>query len=219
VGHRRRAWVSGARQGAPVAVGLTVAGVAFGALAASLGWGWLAPTVMSLVVFSTSAQLAATSVLAAGGGPLAAVVAGGLANSRFVVLGAVAAPSLRGGRLRRAVEGQTVVDAGLVIARRADGTLDRQVLFGFFSAMVPAWVGGTLAGAVSADHLGDLGRFGFDAIMPAFFLFLLVNELRDPRSVGVAVVAAAIALTTAPWAPVGVPVLLACAASFIGWRR
>ncbi|MGL5816339.1 MAG: AzlC family ABC transporter permease [Phycicoccus sp.] len=167
----------------------------------------------------TSAQLAAVSVLAGGGGIVAAVVAGGLANSRFLVLGAAAAPSLRGGRWRRAVEGQTVVDAGVVVARRPDGTLDRHVLFGFFATMVPAWVGGTFVGAVGADHLGSLDHLGLDAVVPTFFVFLLGRELRERRSAGVAVVAAAIALAAAPWTPAGVPVLLACAASVIRWRR
>ena len=64
--------------------------------------GTVAPIVMSAIVFAGSSQFAATAVLAAGGGPLAAVAAGILLNARYVPMGVALAPSLEGGALRRA---------------------------------------------------------------------------------------------------------------------
>ncbi|MGL4174710.1 MAG: AzlC family ABC transporter permease [Dermatophilaceae bacterium] len=212
-------WTAGVRLGLPVAAGLVVAGLAFGAYARSLGWGLLAPTVMSVLVFSTSAQVAAAGVLAAAGGPVAAIVAGTLANARFLPLGVAVASSLRGSRWRRAVESQAVVDAGFAAAQRRDGTVDRGILFGFFVTMVPPWVGGTAAGALLAGRLGDLNRYGLDAVAPALFLALLADDLRRPRRALVAVVAVVVVLATTGWLPVGIPPLLACAAALLGWRR
>jgi len=65
---------------------------------------------MSLTTFAGSAQLAAVSVLGAGGGAAAAILAAVLLNSRYVPIGLSAASALDGGRLRRALEAQLVVD-------------------------------------------------------------------------------------------------------------
>jgi predicted branched-subunit amino acid permease len=80
-------------------------------------------------------------------------------------------------------------------------------------------VTGTVVGAVAGAALGDLDRFGLDALFPAFFLALLFAELRHRRSRVVALLGAAIALALAPFAPPGVPVLAASIAALVGLRR
>lgn len=58
-----------------------------------------------------------------------------------------------------------------------------------------------------------------DAILPAFFLGLLIAELRDALSGWVALAGALIALALVPIAPAGVPVLAASVAALAGLRR
>src|SRR4029453_8705233 len=70
-------------------------GASFGVLARPV-MGWLAPIVMSVVVFSGAAQFAALSVLAAGGAATAAIVAGVLMNARWLPMGFAVGPSLPG---------------------------------------------------------------------------------------------------------------------------
>src|SRR5688500_4739663 len=111
----------GLRVGLPLALPTFAVGVSFGALAHGLGWGSLAPIVASLIVFSASAQFAVASVLATGGGAGAAVAAAALVNGRYVPMGLAVAGSLRGGRLRRAVEAQAIVDASWALASRGNG--------------------------------------------------------------------------------------------------
>lgn len=72
-------------------------------------------------MFSGSAQFGAASILGAGGGALAALVAAVLLNSRFLPMGVAVAPELRGGAVRRAVEGQATVDASFALASRDGG--------------------------------------------------------------------------------------------------
>ena len=43
---------------------------------------------------------------------------------------------------------------------------------------VVAWIGGTVIGVLGSDVVGDVQRLGLDAIFPAFFMALLVDELR-----------------------------------------
>ena len=88
------------------------------------------------------------------------------------------------------------------------------------ASQVAAWLGGTAAGVLGGDFVGNPERFGLDAIFPAFFLVLLVSELRGGRSaVTVALIAAALALLLVPVVPPGVPVIAACAAALLGLRR
>ena len=51
-------------------------------------------------------------------------------NSRFLPMGVAVGPSLPGGPVARAAQGQTVVDASWAIASDGEGGFDRQLLFG-----------------------------------------------------------------------------------------
>ena len=150
-----------------------VLGISFGVLARPV-LGTTATIVMSVVVFAGASQFAATAVLAAGGGAAAAVVAGILMNARFLPMGIALAPSLTGRAARRAIEGQAMVDASWAIAHEGGGRFDRDRLLGATIPQYPGWVLGTVMGALGGDLVGDPERLGLDAVLPAFFLALLV---------------------------------------------
>ena len=78
-----------------------------------------------------------------------------LLNARFLAMGIALAPSLRGGPLRRALEGQTVVDASWALANQGGGRFDRDLLIGATIAQYPGWVGGTILGALGGGLIGD----------------------------------------------------------------
>jgi 4-azaleucine resistance transporter AzlC len=204
----------------PLLIPVGLVGVSFGVVARSLDWGVVAPIVMSIIVYSGSAQFASIGVLAAGGGVGPAIGAATLANLRFLPLGLLAAPATRGGAVRRAFEGQAVVDASVLIAYR-DGQVRRGLLFGTTLPQFVGWVGGTAIGA--AAGLGaDADRYGIDAVFPAFFLVLLAGELRGAKaSVArrVALGGAIIALVLTPFVPPGIPVVAATLAALLGMRR
>jgi predicted branched-subunit amino acid permease len=140
-------------------------------------------------------------------------------NSRFLPMSAAVGPSFGGGPLKRAAKGQTVVDASWALSSRGDGSFDEHLLIGASALAYLSWVGGTAVGAVWGDHLGDPNSLGLDAIFPAFFFGLLLNELRSPRSRGVAALGTAIALVLVPLTPPGVPVLVASLAALVGLTK
>ena len=211
---------AGVRAGLPLALPTCLVGVSFGALAQSLGWGAPTAIVASIVVFSASAQFAVATVLGSGGGGGAAVVAAVLVNARYLPMGIAVAGSLRGGRLRAALEAQAIVDASWALANRGDGRFDRGVLIGATLPQFAAWVGGTVAGVVAGSVITDLETFGLDVVIPAFFLVLLPAELRSRRAVAAAALAGALALLLVPVVPAGLAVVAASTVAFIGlWTR
>ena len=210
---------AGFRVGLPYAVAGLLLAISFGVLAKSM-MGPVAPIVMSATLFAGSAQFAATAVLAAGGGPAAAIVAGILLNARYVPMGVALAPSLRGGALRRALVGQAMIDFSWAAASRAGGRFDAAFMIGATLPAYPTWVGGTALGVVLGDAIGDPGALGLDAIFPAFFLALLAEgELGRGKPMLAALMGGAIAALLIPFTPAGVPIIAASCAALIGLER
>jgi 4-azaleucine resistance transporter AzlC len=208
----------GIRAGLPLLLPTLALGVSFGVLAKPV-MGAVAPIVMSVIVFSGAAQFAALSVLAAGGGAAAAIVAGLLLNLRFLPMGFAVAPSLRGRPFARALQGQALVDASFAIASRGDGSFDRERLLGATIPQAIGWIGGTAVGALAGSVFGDPETLGLDGVFLAFYLTLLVAEVRDRETLLAAGLGALITLALMPFAPPGVPVVAAAAAALLGLRR
>jgi len=206
------------RAGAPFAVASSILALSFGVVAREAGFSAVGAIVMSAIVFAGSAQFAAVAILGAGGGLGAATGAAVLMNSRFLPMGMALGPSLPGGALRRALQGQPVVDSSWAMALRDGGRFDRHFLFGHSAVQYVGWTVGTALGALGGGVLGDARTLGLDAIFPAFFLAVLLGELGDSNSRGAALLGAVIALALVPVAPAGVPILAASIAALIGLR-
>lgn len=210
----------GVRAGLPFALAVFLVGISFGVVAREV-MGVVAPIVMSAVVFAGAAQFGATAVLESGGAVASAIVAAILLNARYGPMGMALAPSLSGGALKRAAQGQAMVDASWAMASRGGGRFDRDFMIGATLPQYPAWIAGTALGVVFGELIGDPDRFGIDAVFPAFFLALLVTEARrGTAEATTAALGAAVALTVAPLTPPGVPVIAACGVALIGlvWR-
>jgi 4-azaleucine resistance transporter AzlC len=208
---------AGVRAALPFVLPTLLLGASFGVLAQPV-MGTIAPIVMSVVVFSGGAQFAALSVLAAGGATGAAIGAALLMNARWLPMGFAIGPSLPGGPRFRALQSQAIVDASFAIASRGDGTFDRGLLVGATLPQASSWIAGTVLGVLFGSALGDPTRLGLDAVFPAFYLSLVVEEARSRRAVAAAVAGGAITVALMPVAPVGVPVIAASVAALIGLR-
>ncbi|HXV35180.1 MAG TPA: AzlC family ABC transporter permease [Gaiellaceae bacterium] len=209
----------GARRIAPIAVAAFAFAVSFGVLARASGIGAVETIVMSATVFAGSAQFAIVSILAVGGGIASAILAAVLLNARYAPISVSLAPIFVGGRLRRLLESQLIVDESWAMSRHPDGRYDRRLLVGAGLVLYACWVGGTVIGALAGEALGDPADLGLDAAFPALFLAILVTQVHSRRALASAVLGGTIALALIPVAPAGVPIVAAAAACLIGWRR
>lgn len=122
--------------------------------------GAVAPIVMSILVFSGSAQFGALAVLAAGGSTGAAIVAAVLLNARYLAMGVALAPSLRGRASSRAAFALTTVDASWAAASIGGGAFDPWYMVGVSIPQYAGWVLGTVVGSSSARDSAIRTRSG-----------------------------------------------------------
>jgi predicted branched-subunit amino acid permease len=171
---------------------------------------------MSAIVFSGAAQFATLAVLTAGGSVVTAIIAATLIASRFLAIGVALGPSMRGSAVRRAFEGQAVVDASLILARIGEARYGIKRLLGSTLPQYVGWSAGTIAGALAGKGIPDPEKLGLDALFPAFFLVLVWTELGDRAARVTAAVATLIAFVLIPIAPPGIPVVAATLAVLAG---
>lgn len=213
----RARWRAGVRRGWPFAIAVTAIAVSFGVLARPV-MGSAAPIVMSIVVFSGAAQFGALAILQAGGSVGAAIAAGILLNARYLAMGLGLAPSLRGRPLSRAAFAMAIVDSSWASASRGDGTFDPWYMVGVTTFQYVGWVLGTVAGVLAGSAIGDPRTLGLDALFPAFFVVLLMEEVRGRRRAAAAAGGAGIALVLTPLFPPGLPILAAALAAVAASR-
>lgn len=208
----------GMRAAVPLAPSPILFGLSYGVLADATGFGAAAAVVMSATTFAGAAQFASLSVLDAGGTIAAAVLAAVFLNARYVAISATVAPIFPGGKLRRLVESQSIVDESWALAGRR-GRFEWPILVGSGIVFYALWVGSTAAGTLVGGILEDPNALGLDAAFAALFLALAVPYLREPRSRQAAALAALITLALIPFTPAGVPIIAASAACLLGLRR
>jgi 4-azaleucine resistance transporter AzlC len=208
----------GVRAALPLAPSPLLFGLSYGVLADASGFGAAAAVVMSATTFAGAAQFAVASVLEAGGTVVAAILAAIFLNARYVGISVTVAAIFPGGRLRRLLESQSIVDESWALAGRR-GRFEWPILVGSGLVFYVLWVGATAAGTVLGGVLEDPNALGLDAAFAALFLALALPYLKERRAQQAAALAALIALALIPLAPAGVPIVAASAACLLGLRR
>ena len=208
----------GVRAALPLAPSPILFGLSYGVLADATGFGSAAAVVMSATTFAGASQFAAVSVLDAGGTVAAAILATIFLNARYMAISVTVASIFPGGKLRRLVESQAIVDESWALSGRR-GSFEWPILVGSGLVFYGLWVGSTAAGTLIGGVLGDPNALGLDAAFAALFLALAVPYLRERRSREAAALAAVITLVLLPFAPAGVPIIAASAACLVGLRR
>jgi 4-azaleucine resistance transporter AzlC len=193
-----------------IAMAVAVIGASFGAVTVTSGLPWWLAPALSVLVFAGGAQFLAVGVLAAGGGPIAAVLGALLLNSRLLPYGLAIADTIGSGRVAKFLGSHLVTDETVAFAIGQPSRERSRAAFWLCGvALFVCWNLGTMAGVLAGRVIGDPDAFGLDAAFPAALLALVLPSLRDAATVRPALLGAAIALATTPFLPPGVPILLA----------
>ena len=197
------------RDALALAVAVGVVGVSFGALAAAAGVPLPLTMAMSLLVLAGGAQFLAVAVVAAGGGPVAAVAGGLLLNVRHLPFGLAVANVVGDRWPARVLGAHILIDEVVAFARaRGSGVRARRAYWTSGILLATFWNAGTLLGVVAGSAVPDPGVFGVDAAYPAALLALLLPTLRRPDARRVGLTSALIAVVATPFLAPGLPVLV-----------
>jgi branched chain amino acid efflux pump len=195
-----------------IAAAIVVIGASFGAITVTSGLPWWLAPALSTLVFAGGAQFLVVGVIAAGGGPIAAVLGGLLLNSRLMPYGLAIADTIGKGRLARLIGGHLITDETVAFAiGQSSRERSRAAFWLCGMTLFVCWNLGTIAGVLAGQAIGDPNAFGLDAAFPAALLALVLPSLRDADTARPALLGAAIALAASPFLPAGVPLLLALA--------
>jgi predicted branched-subunit amino acid permease len=199
------------RAGLGVGIAVGVSGLVFGAAATAAGLTVAQACALSLLAFTGASQFALIGVVSGGGGLIAGTVGAVLLGGRNALYGLRLASVLRVRGAKRLVTAHVVIDETAAVATSQPDQASARTGFVVTAvALYVTWNLTTLLGAAGASRLGDPERYGLDAVGPAVFVALLWPLLRRGRAERlVAMTAAAVALTTTPLLPPGVPVMLA----------
>ena len=197
----------------PLAPGVAVYGLVFGALAGERGLSWLQATLMSGFVYSGSAQLAALQVWSTQSSAVLALVLTVFAiNARYLLYSASLQPWLSQVSRPKALGTLFLLgDGGWALSMRehAAGYRDAGFVLGSGLAGFLPWMGGTLVGHLLAREMPDPRAWGLDFMLPAFAAAIGISLWRGRADVAPLACAVAVALPMQLWAPSGWTVVLA----------
>ena len=207
------------RIGLSIAIATGLYGISFGALGVASGLSIGQTIALSLLMFTGGSQFAFIGVIAGGGSGSAACGAAALLGVRNAVYGMQMSRMLQPRRFRKLVAAQITIDESTATA--AGQIEPDEQSRGFWTAGIGVyllWNLFTALGAVLGDAMGDPRRWGLDGAAVAAFLGLLWPRLRAREPVALAILSALVTVIAVPWAPPGVPILVAAfVAAIWGW--
>jgi 4-azaleucine resistance transporter AzlC len=175
--------------------------------------------LLSVVVFAGAAQFMFVGIVAAGGNPIAAVVAGLLVNARHLPFGFAIGDVLGTGWMRRIVGSHLMIDESVAFAlAQREPQRRRAAYWACGITLFACWNLGVIAGAFGGTVVTNTDALGLDAAFPAVLLALILPAMRNPATRRAAVAGMAIAVVTAAFLPTGLPVLLALVGVLAGLR-
>lgn len=199
-----------------------VLGISYGALAIGYGLPWWIPLVLSVAVVAGASEMMFVAIIGAGGSPWLAAAAGLLVNARHVPFGFQVAP-LMGRGLPSVLGAHAINDESTSFALAGSSRSMRRL--GFWTCglgLLLIWPLGTSLGLWLGAFLGDLDRWGLDAVFPAMILALVIPKARAGGALltTAVVLGAAITVATSSFLPAGMPELLSLAAVAVAcpWR-
>ena len=199
-------------------------GLSYGAIAVASGFPLWVPAAQSVLVLAGASEFLFIGIVASGGNPFAAALAGLLVNARHLPYG-LALPNVTGpdggergltgsgwGWGRRLLGSHVMNDESVAFAlAQEDLPRQRAAYWACGLGVLLCWPAGAILGALIGRAIGNTDAFGLDAMFPAVILALIVPALRHRVTVRAALIGAVIALASTPFLPAGLPVLLALA--------
>lgn len=211
----------------PIGAGVFVWGLTFGLMAREAGLSALESTLMSVLVYSGTAQAATVGGLGtgveAGAGIVAAMATVLMLNARYLLYGASLRPWLgQAGPAQAYAALWFLGDANWAMSTKAhaDGEADAAFILGSGVSMYLPWVAGTSLGAVAGNWIADPRMLGVDFLLVAFCFAMAIDLFKSRFDAAPALAAVVVAVLLDRLAPSGWTLVAAgLAGGLTAWLR
>ena len=198
-------------------------GITFGLMGREAGLSALEAMLMSVLVYSGTAQAATVGGIAAGAGILAGMATVLMLNARYLLYGASLRPWLgQCGPVQAYGTLWFLGDANWAMSTKAnaEGEQDAAFIFGSGVSMYLPWIAGTLSGALAGNWIADPRTLGVDFLLVAFCAAMAMDLFKSRADVAPALAAAFVAALLDRLAPSGWTLVAAgLAGGFVAWLR
>lgn len=190
---RRREFLNGARDEAPILLGVAPFGVIYGALAMGAHLSTAAAQAMSSVIFAGSAQFIAAQLFAGSASGLVIVAVVFVVNLRHALYSASVAPHVKHlGPVWKAVLAYLLTDEAYAVIithynQPGDASRKHWYYLGAGLTLWSCWQACTAVGILLGSRIPEDWPLG--AVLPLTFIALVVPNLRERSTIAAALVA------------------------------
>ncbi|MBD0862222.1 AzlC family ABC transporter permease [Gordonia sp. zg691] len=192
---------------AVMCVSILVIGASYGVAAHGAGLTLWQIVLIATLVLAGSSEFVFVGILAAGGVPILAALAGLLVNTRNFGYGLAVGKHLRG--VPEILFGAHLINDETAAMTTAESE-PRRARAAFLLCGVGvllSWPLGAALGAGLGGVLADPERLGLDAAFPALLAALAIPALRERATWAAVAVGGAVAVASTPFLPAGLPVI------------
>lgn len=202
-----------------MSMSVLVIGASYGATAHSAGLVWWHVVVIATVVLAGSSEFVFVGILAAGGAPLLAAIAGLVVNTRNLGYGLAVGRFLPRGWPMALAAHLINDETAAVTATETDARRARTAFLLCGAGVLISWPLGAAVGVVIGEIVADPATLGLDAAFPALLAALAVGALRDRRTLCAGLIGGTAAVAATPFLPAGLPILCALVGLAVIRRR
>ncbi|RTY56018.1 branched-chain amino acid ABC transporter permease [Pantoea sp. YU22] len=194
-----------------------IVGLSYGSLASADGFPLWVPVALSTLVMAGASEFLFIGIVAGGGSPITAALAGLLVNARHLPFG-IAVKDLVGSGARGLFGCHIMNDESVVFGISQSTLAQRRTAFwlcGLGIALI--WPFTVITGAAIGQLIPNVSAIGLDAVFPAILIALIFPALRQRRTLIPATGGALLSIAATPFVPAGMPVLFSLL-GLLTWR-
>ncbi|WP_231442924.1 AzlC family ABC transporter permease [Brevibacterium zhoupengii] len=190
------------RDVAIVTITITAVALSYGAISAVSGFPWWQTLLLAMFALGGAAEFTFVGVIAAGGAPILAVLAGLLVNSRNFAFGVAVGPFFPQD-WRALIAAHWINDESIAVSRTVNSDRARWHAFLLMGASIALmWPSGAMVGQWLGNVI-DADLLGLDAAFPIILFCLIRGDLKNRSTLTLTVAGILVAVLLTPILPLG----------------
>lgn len=187
-------YMTGFRDGLPIALGYLSVSFTFGITAVSMGLPPLVAVLISMTNLTSAGQLAGVTIISAGGGFLEMAMAQLIINLRYALMSLSLSQKLNGryNLLHRIISSFGITDEIFAVASGKTGEIDKKYMYGLITLPYVFWAAGTAAGAFLGEILPECVKSALGIAIYGMFIAIVIPPSKKSRGVLFTAVLAAV---------------------------